>query len=42
MAFDYDYICNFVDDEESENENAFGYLEEDIHEDMRAERDMEE
>lgn len=38
MAFDY--ICNFVDDEE--NENAFAYLEEDIHDDMRAERDMEE
>lgn len=36
----YEYICNFVDDEESSN--AFTYLDEDIHEDMRAERDMEE
>lgn len=38
----FNYICDFVDDEEDENENAFAYLEEDIHEDMRAERDMEE
>lgn len=29
-------------DEESENENEFGYLEEDIHDDMRAERNMNE
>lgn len=40
MAFDY--ICNFIDDEEDENENAFAYLEEDEADDKRAERDMEE
>ncbi|WP_198401676.1 hypothetical protein [Staphylococcus nepalensis] len=27
--------------DEDERENAFGYLEESIHDDMRAERDME-
>lgn len=40
MAFDY--ICNFVDDDDEEKENAFAYLEEDIHDDIRADRDMEE
>lgn len=33
------YICDFVDEEE--NENAFAYLEEDEHDDIRAERNME-
>lgn len=37
---EFNYICNFVEDEESEN--AFSYLDEDIYEDMRAECDMDE
>lgn len=36
----FQYIYNFIDDEESINE--FAYLDEDISDDERAERNMEE
>lgn len=36
----FQYIYDFIDDEKSTNE--FAYLDEDISDDMRAERNMEE